>query len=424
MNNFISLALSIFQTFKGSGIAFSSPLYIAILVFSPLLFRNNRKSKRYIFLILSILAYSTIIPSENTLQYLAIFVSWILFPFIAKKLFILIKFKYNFPIIIILVIGFAYLQQYEWIFSIIPINIEFQFALKILGISYILFRQIDFIMQYRVNLKYLEANELRKPNLIDYLNYTLSFYTIVCGPIMRYKAFVEDFYKEQIEPSKKEILYSINRILTGYLKFFFASTILNNLTHAGLSGISEGVGFGKVIAAFLLIFGNILFIYTNFSGSMDVIISFAKLAGFNLPENFNKPYLAKDMQEFWNRWHITLSQWVRDYVFMPIYKIGLKSGKKSLYQPVMYIALILTFMLAGIWHGSDLNYVIYGILMGAGVSFSAWYRNFLKKKYSREELKIRNSKKHIMVLENSITWIYASFECIFVGLNILGIFIH
>ena len=108
-----------------------------------------------------------------------------------------------------------------------------------------------------------------------------------------------------------------------------------------------------------------IWLYLNFSGYTDVVIGAARLLGFPLPENFNRPYLARNIIDFWNRWHISLSHWVRDYVFMTSYKTAvLRFPQRGKY--LGYAFLFLALFVAGIWHGSTGNFVIFGALHGLG----------------------------------------------------------
>ncbi|HYE75455.1 MAG TPA: MBOAT family O-acyltransferase, partial [Blastocatellia bacterium] len=110
------------------------------------------------------------------------------------------------------------------------------------------------------------------------------------------------------------------------------------------------------------IYGYALQIYADFSGYSDIAIGAALLLGFSLPANFNAPYTARDLPEFWRRWHISLSTWLRDYVFFSV--TSLKPRSASL----MYAGLIITMLVGGLWHGATWTFVIWGLLHGAGLA--------------------------------------------------------
>src|SRR5690606_7284965 len=117
----------------------------------------------------------------------------------------------------------------------------------------------------------------------------------------------------------------------------------------------------------LALYAFTLQIYADFAGYSDIAIGVAKLLGFEIPENFDRPYQARDVGEFWRRWHMTLSTWLRDYLFFPLG--GSKGGKAR-----TYFNLWLTMFLVGMWHGASWNFVIYSNLQGGAMLFNRWNR--------------------------------------------------
>jgi len=127
------------------------------------------------------------------------------------------------------------------------------------------------------------------------------------------------------------------------------------------------------------------YLYLNFSGYCDVAIGLAGLAGISVPENFRNPLMARNLKEFWNRWHITLSEWMRDLVFSPLAKkLVTRVGPKYANHAIAGI-ILLVFMLIGVWHGKGWTFFIYGLLHGLGVVANYYYTLALKKHLSREE---------------------------------------
>jgi D-alanyl-lipoteichoic acid acyltransferase DltB (MBOAT superfamily) len=301
------------------------------------------------------------------------------------------------------------LQHYNWIFA--ALNIKYLTAWKMLGISYILFRQIDYIMQYEYN-----QEQSVRISFIDHFNYQLSFYTIVCGPIVRYKDFVTDFYTTRTTPDLPALLSKFNRILNGFIKIYLVSSMLDWLVHTGFDHLTSPIVSARILAWCIVIFGNIWYIYFNFSGFMDVVIPAASLAGFQLPENFNRPYLARDISDFWNRWHITLSAWIKDYIYTPVFRSTIGKNPRA----ASYLALFVTFFLAGLWHGSSLNFLVYGILLGASAALSQLYTTTLRSKLGRKKYLEFRQRRVVHGLEVSLTLLVSSTCIIFVGLDIIG----
>lgn len=363
-----------------------------ILLVSVIALRT--KYRKELFLLLSLLTmFLGMYPSVKTFLLTA---AWILFPYLNKKIT-----NRKIIIIPIIILGFIMLNQYTWI-----VPIELPMYLRVFGLSYIVFRQIDYLFYEG------EYNH----SLFLYLSYLLSFYSIVAGPIQRYEAFSKTLLEPSDDLDNSSVLNQINRIVNGYLKVFLISALLHNYADSL---------FLKIPSNPLLIlpfaFVNMAYIYFNFSGYCDVVIAFARLANFELPENFNKPYLAHDINDFWNRQHISLTQWITDYIFVPLsYK--LMSIKIMSFNTAQYITFFITFLIAGLWHGTNLNYLVYGLLQGLGVCLVKAYNDFLKKKFkTRKKVREFRKKKSIHFTEIVLTQTYIAFSFIFIAYDSISL---
>ncbi|MFI5351167.1 MAG: MBOAT family O-acyltransferase, partial [Elusimicrobiota bacterium] len=116
------------------------------------------------------------------------------------------------------------------------------------------------------------------------------------------------------------------------------------------------------------------------------VIGSARLLGLTLPENFDRPFLARNMIEFWNRWHISLTQWIRDYVFMTSYK-WTATRWASLKRPAGYVLLFAALFVAGVWHGSTWNFVLFGVVHGLGVAAASVYADALRARLGADGVK-------------------------------------
>lgn len=389
-------------------ISIGSLYFILFMVFGPILLRNTGKYRKFVFLVMNLLVF--IGGAKYPLQLLVAF-AWIVIPYVYMK----IMPKRKAPLIVLMVCFFAYLMKYDFIF--VNLHIPYVFVFKILGLSYFLFRQIDFIIQY----DYLVSKEV-KITFIDYTNYLLSFWTLLAGPILRYEAFVTDFYEEKEKLSREEILSCINRAVNGYLKVFVVSAFAGYFAKGWFDSIEHHSNLFLTIAAFVIFaFFNGWYIYFNFSGYCDVVIAFAKLSGFTVKENFNKPYLSRSVVEFWNRHHITLSEWIRDYIYSPIFKWFISGPFEKNIKAGQYLALFLTFTIAGVWHGTDMNYLVYGLFQGLGIVVATSYRDHLKKKIGKKGLKQYDANKWIGAVEICVTWMYICLTFSFVGYDVVGL---
>ncbi len=131
------------------------------------------------------------------------------------------------------------------------------------------------------------------------------------------------------------------------------------------------------------------YLYYNFSGYMDIVIGIGWLLGQNLPENFNRPFAARNIFEFWSRWHITtLSEWFKTYLFNPLMKFLAGHVAAPVWLPYLgVIAFFVTFFVMGVWHGSTGVFVIYGLVMGAGASINKLFQVFMAQQLGKKQYK-------------------------------------
>lgn len=252
---------------------------------------------------------------------------------ICLNLLLLIYFKYlNFITQSLIDVGFTSLQN--------P-NIHLP-----IGISFFTFQGISYLIDiYRKNVQGTK-------NFIHFAMYISLFSQLIAGPIVRYKDIENDILQNHITHQK--IVYGLKRFIIGLAK----KVIISN-TLAALSDQIFGINPNEISTwhAWLGAICYSLQIYFDFSGYSDMAIGLGYMFGFRFLENFNYPYLSKSMQEFWRRWHISLSTWFRDYLFIPLG--GSNVGKNRL-----YLNLMIVFLLCGIWHGANWTFIVLGIWHG------------------------------------------------------------
>ncbi len=217
-----------------------------------------------------------------------------------------------------------------------------------LGISFHTFQSISYVVDvYRGQQQPIRS-------FIDYALFIAFFPQLVAGPIVRAKEFFADFYHWK-PPSAALLQSGILMLLLGMMKKMIAAdqfALIANLYFADVTGHPGMLpAWGGVIAFALQIF-------FDFSGYTDIAIGSAAILGFHFPENFRRPYLASSITEFWRRWHMSLSRWLRDYLYIPLG--GNRGGTFSTYRNLM-----LTMLLGGLWHGASWNFVIWGGYHGA-----------------------------------------------------------
>ena len=221
-----------------------------------------------------------------------------------------------------------------------------------LGFSYIAFRLIH-------TLRDRLTGKLPALSLSEFITYIIFFPAFTAGPIDRVQHFTQDLRK--LEPGA--VSSGGQRILLGIFKKFALADSLAlialNVTHVGQ--VKSGLWL------WVLLYAYALRIYFDFSGYTDIAIGLGKLMGFNLPENFERPYLKPNLTTFWNSWHITLAQWFRAYFFNPLTR-AMRSGVRK--YPLWLVVLtgqISTMLLIGLWHGITWNFAAWGLWHGVGL---------------------------------------------------------
>jgi D-alanyl-lipoteichoic acid acyltransferase DltB (MBOAT superfamily) len=224
------------------------------------------------------------------------------------------------------------------------------------GVSFYTFQTMSYTIDvYRRRVKPIRS-------IIDFGFYVTFFPPLVAGPIIRAAEFVPQLYRNY-QLSMREFSLAVFLILNGLIKkMLIADYISINFVDRVFDNPLLYTGFENLMAAY----GYAIQIYCDFSGYTDIAIGVALILGFQLPINFNSPYKAKNITDFWKRWHISLSTWLRDYLYIPLG--GNRHGKT-----VMFIALMLTMLIGGLWHGAATKFVIWGGLHGlALIAHKIW----------------------------------------------------
>lgn len=240
------------------------------------------------------------------------------------------------------------------------------------GISFFTFQSLSYTIDvYRKNLEPTD-------NLLDYVFFVSFFPQLVAGPIVRARDFIVQIRKPLLvteEMFGRGVFFIIGglfkkAVISDYISVNFVERIFAD---PGLySGLENLMG----------IYGYALQIYCDFSGYSDMAIGIALLLGFHFPLNFNSPYKSGSITDFWHRWHISLSTWLKDYLY-----ISLGGNRKGKIRT--YVNLLITMLLGGLWHGASWNFVVWGALHGAALAADKFFRNLLHlpKDYKSSGLK-------------------------------------
>ncbi|WP_394899664.1 MBOAT family O-acyltransferase, partial [Clostridium tertium] len=342
---------------------FSSSVFI--FIFLPLVlflyYISGKKIRNYILLLASLIFYAW-----GGVNYLKILMVSILINYIFGLLIDktvdrshLRKFILILGIILNLALLFYY-KYYDFfienINNILNMNLELKRIVLPIGISFFTFQGMSYIIDI-----YRNDGKVNK-NIFSVALYISFFPQLVAGPIIKYKTI-----DEQIRVRKESIdyfSYGINRFVIGLGKKIIISDMLGAISNnIFLLANSSGI---DMITAWIGAICYTLQIYFDFSGYSDMAIGLGHLFGFKFPENFNYPYISRSITEFWRRWHISLSTWFKEYLYIPLG--GNRRGN-------VYFNLFVVFLVTGLWHGASWNFVIWGLWHGMFMIIERVIRN-------------------------------------------------
>jgi alginate O-acetyltransferase complex protein AlgI len=273
-----------------------------------------------------------------------------------------------------------------------------------LGISFHTFQSISYV---------IDVYRGEQPAITSYLDYALFvafFPQLVAGPIVRAKEFFLDFFNWRA-PSALEWQRGVAMILTGFVKkLIFA----DRFALAADRYYTDPFSIPGFLPAWSGTIAFALQIFFDFSGYTDIAIGVALLFGFHFPENFRRPYLAASVTEFWRRWHMTLSSWLRDYVY-----ISLGGNRRGRVRT--YINLILTMLLGGLWHGASWNFVIWGGYHGAVLAIERMIRGRDLRRGKKVEIRaVRVPLSVLTFLIVCVGWVFFRAKTLKAAMFVIG----
>jgi len=223
-----------------------------------------------------------------------------------------------------------------------------------LGISFVSFGLVHFLVEvYR--------GDVRRPNPVEFAAYVLFFPTVTAGPIKRYGQFMNDL-RQPRGPARDEIAYGAMRILIGlFKKLVIADSI------AGLAVPLHAPVGQNALAMLFGIYAFTFQIYYDFAGYSDIAIGAARLFGFRIAENFDRPYLRRNISEFWRAWHMSLSRLITEYVYIPLGGSRKGRGRTA-------VNALAAMAVSGLWHGAAWHFVAWGLWHGVGLAVVRWWR--------------------------------------------------
>lgn len=261
--------------------------------------------------------------------------------------------------IVLLLALAAYLRAPAVLFVVVLIVAKLPHASWVvpLGLSYLTFELIHVVIERR-------RGRIAEMSFGDLLAFVFFAPARIAGPIKRFPQFRASVAEAEL--SAADVYTGVLRILLGLAKKFILADVLA-LT------VAESDYAASTRQAWMVVLAFGLQLFLDFSAYSDIAIGFARTLGIRLPENFNWPYLAANIREFWERWHITLSQWVRDYIFTPLGRALFGTRLRPHPRIIATISYLVTFGVVGAWHGLEARFVLWGLYHGVLLAiFHVW----------------------------------------------------
>lgn len=382
--------------------------YIFILCFLPLTlagyyFLNNRK--KYQLALIWLFLMSLWFYGYFHITYLILMLVSIGFNFIIarmilrnskklyKKLFVTGGLLGNLGVLFYFKYFNFFVDNINWVFYS---NYQIEKILLPLGISFFTFQQISYIVD-----SYKDA-ELKKDSLLDYAVFVTFFPQLVAGPIVLHHEVIPQF--QNLENRS----WDYEAMAKGIL--FFSIGLAKKVLIADTFGLAANWGFSNIpsldtISAFIVMLSYTFQIYFDFSGYCDMAAGIAKMFRIDLPMNFNSPYKAYSILEFWEKWHMTLTRFFRTYIYIPLG--GSRKGKCR-----TYLNIFLIFLISGLWHGAQWAFIFWGILHGIA--------NILTRVFQKQWKKLHTAVQWFLTFGFvNVTWVYFRAESIAKGNDFL-----
>jgi alginate O-acetyltransferase complex protein AlgI len=275
--------------------------------------------------------------------------------------------------------------------------------IRMIGVSYFSFRMIHFLVEsYRRKIQNL--------NLLTYVDYIIFFPAFISGPINRYNHFASQVTSTASSKLSADFGAGSERIVHGLFKKLVLAQILYPHILSIQPDVLAGMGFFDAV---LGLYAYAFYFYFDFAGYTDLAIGCARLIGIELPENFNNPFLKRNIRELWTNWHMSLTSWLVDYIYWPIVR-KFRSLDYFRRHPVFLsnLGMIITFIACGMWHGETANFILWGGYHGFGIAVLTIYQ--------REKRKVRSPflQKYFQSRTSTVLGTILTFNFFALGLSL------
>jgi len=270
-----------------------------------------------------------------------------------------------------------------------------QHPIAVVGLSYIIFRCIQYVMDISV---------LEDTSLVTFANYVLFFPTLLAGPVERHERFVE-FQRGADLDLTESPLPALHRIVNGCFKKF---VLADHLAVFGVFAMPREELWPTPILWLGVLLQPVL-LYLDMSGYCDIMIGLVRLCGFRLAENFRRPWKARTIQDFWGRWHITVSGFVKDYVFTPAAHAVMRGAAPGWHGLLLALSSFGAMMLIALWHGFTWGFFVFGVAHGLALLWLQVYRALVAGAgFNKNALPAQPEFKTRVYLERGLTYLFVA----------------
>ena len=243
-------------------------------------------------------------------------------------------------------------------------------AIALVGLSYVTFRSLDVVFSIR-------DGAVDPVPLDEYLAFLLAFPTISAGPIDRFRRFHDDWQRPQTGAVVlADVDTGLHHIVRGFFYKFIAAALV---AHYWMSAAAHHHGFAPMVS---YMYAYSAYLFFDFAGYSAFAIGVSAFLGVHPPENFQRPFFARNIRDFWDRWHISLSWWFRDHVYMRFLLAATRGRWFPDRHVASYVGLVLSFGLMGLWHGPHVRYIVYGLYHALLLIWYDVYRRLVQPRYA------------------------------------------
>jgi len=360
-----------------------------VAVLTPL---AHGRPRRWVFAAVNVAFLGLLLPlGQWTVVLAGVLVAWLLLRVMVRPGF---RLSTTLALGAVLLVLFL-LRKLPWLGD--ELNIAVANPLLVaLGFSYIMLRMFD------LGRAVFEGRH-PPPDLLTTINYLVPFHMLAAGPIQAYDEFV---VQSPVPPKLKtpDVLAAVERIALGLFKKLVLAYILDEVFLTGFRTDGWYLVFEAQIFS--------LWLYLDFSGYSDIAVGMGRLMGVATPENFDRPYFARNMINYWERWHITLGQWIRRNLFIPLQLVMVRrtDGRHPLW--CASVAFVVAFALCGLWHGLSWQFLAWGLLHAGGMVLNNLHRHFLRRRLGSKGLKRYLADGRIRVVAVIVTFEFVALSLV------------